>query len=97
MKGCIIGKGSTLATMHKVSETERAYVVEFRQGNLRLNTAFLPKSQVKHEHDIFEIPDWLAKKLLIRDYTEVIQECAEKRPGWLDDILKAIDKICLGV
>ena len=92
-EGQIIGKGSTLCTMHKVGETARAYIVELRQGNIVLTKEFLPKSLVKYKEYIFEIPDWLAKKLLIKDYVEVIRECAELRPQWLDELLRAIERI----
>ena len=93
IEGEIVGIGSTLATIHKTGETKKAFIVEFRQGNQVIRSQFLPKSQVKYENGIFEIPDWLAKKVFIRDYVDVIKECAEKRPEWLDDILKTIDKI----
>jgi len=92
-EGEIVGKGSTLVTLHKVSETKKAFIVEVRQGKMVLDTLFLPKSVTKYSDGIFEIPEWLAKKLLFRDYVQVIKECAEKRPAWIDDILNAIDRI----
>jgi len=92
-EGTIIGKGSTLATMQKVGETAKAFIVKFKQGDLELDTAFLPKSQVKYENGVFEIPEWLCKKLLISDYVDVIKNCAEVRPEWLDEILVAIERI----
>ena len=92
-EGEIIGRGSTLVALHKVGETKKSYIVEVRQGKIKLDKLFLPKSQVRYTHGVFEIPEWLAKKLLLRDYAEVIKQCAKIRPEWLDDLLSAIDRI----
>lgn len=94
-EGEIIGVGSTLRTLKKIGETEKAWIIGFfgsdKEGKLRqYDTIYFPKSQVKFENSIFDIPDWLIKKNSIRDYAEVIEQCAKLRPEWLDDILQNI-------